>query len=188
MKALKLAATLLSTLVLTAIGATSAQALTPHLSGVSGFEFSATSTEGRFAGTASGQLSGAWDIWVKHTDLGFCFNHPSDPCTINDGTFRLVTSPTQVITGRFDNFDEASNAVPSAANQIKRLPPSSGNRCRDEVFFITDGLKGVGTIGSQHTGTGTFTAWLTHHWKEDPFFHRCFIVGATVQGNVKLIF
>jgi hypothetical protein len=182
MKALKLAATLLSTLVLTAIGATSAQASTPHWSGVSGFEFSATATEGRFAGTAAGDLSGAWDIWVKHTDLGSCFNHPSDPCTINDGTFRLVvTSPAQVVTGRFDN--RSQTAPPD--NRIQRL---SGGNCKDEVFFITDNLNSVGTIGSQHTGTGTFTAWLTHHWKEDPFFHRCFIVGATVQGNVKLIF
>jgi hypothetical protein len=185
MKALKLAATLLSTLVLTAIGATSAQAST-HQSGVSGFEFSATSTEGRFAGTAAGDLSGAWDIWVKHTDLGSCFNHPSDPCTIDAGTFRLaVTNTPEVVTGRFDNPQEAYDAVPRAQNRIQR---QSGGNCRNEVFFITDGLKGVGTIGSQHTGTGTFTAWLTHHWKEDPFFHRCFIVGATVQGSVTLIF
>jgi hypothetical protein len=181
MKALKLAATLLSTLVLTAIGATSAQAST-HSSGVSGFEFSATSTEGRFAGTAAGDLSGAWDIWVKHTDLGFCFNHPSDPCTINDGTFRLaVTNTPEVITGRFNNRQQ----TPPPDNRIQRL---SGGNCKNEVFFITDNLNSVGAIGSQQTGTGTFTAWLTHHWKEDPFFHRCFIVGATVQGNVKLNF
>src|SRR6185312_2371031 len=48
---------------------------------VSGLEYAATSTQGRFVGVASGALPGAWSVTVDHTPLG----------TRLDGTLTAVT-------------------------------------------------------------------------------------------------
>src|SRR2546425_13285464 len=103
MKALKLAATLLSTLVLAAVGTTSAAA-TEHTTLVSGFEMYATSTQGNFAGTASAGspngLSGAWSIVVYHTLLGpdRCGDPPAPLAQVTRGAFTLAgQSPTAAL-------------------------------------------------------------------------------------------
>jgi hypothetical protein len=194
MKALKLAATLLSTLMLAVVGATSAEA-TQHLTGVSGFEFYATSTEGRFAGTASGDLSGAWSIVVKHTSLDPCYRLPlgstcasiEDPANTTGpgGSFSLAeTSPArQLVTGTFDNPDQAAAQKvgdPPNAITLTRTGP-----CKDEAFSIVDNMSNVST-GSQQGGTGRFSATLTHYRRS--FFGRCITYAATVQGRVALNF
>jgi hypothetical protein len=190
MKALKLAATLLSTLMLAVIGATSAEAAS-HLTGVSGFEFYATSTEGRFAGTASGDLSGAWSIVVKHSSLDPCYRLPlgstcasiEDPANPNGpgGSFSLAeTSPArQLVTGNFDNPAEAVGDPPNAIALTRTGP------CMDEAFSIVDSMNNV-SAGSQHGGTGRFSATLTHHRRS--FWGRCITYAATVQGTVVLNF
>jgi hypothetical protein len=188
MKTLKLAATLLSTLMLAAIGTTSVAA-TDHNTIVSGFEMYATSNEGRFSGTATGQglqngLWGGWSIVVYHTSLGPCFAKPvGEPCAnVYDGSFSLLeTGPArELVTGQFDNV---SQVAPPQKDEITLRNP--GYNCTDQVFSITDGLRNVGT-GSQHAGKGSFAATLTHHQRN--FFGRCITYAATVSGNVVLNF
>ncbi|MDQ6920078.1 MAG: hypothetical protein M3170_00550 [Candidatus Dormibacteraeota bacterium] len=190
MKALKLAATLLSTLVLATIGATSAEAATPHGTVVSGFEFYATSTQGRFSGTATGQVpngvSGAWAIVVDHTSLDPCFSKDlGTPCAfVTGGSFSLAeTSPAvQLITGQFDNLSE----VPATQTNQIQLLEGSAVKCTDQHFKIKDGLRNVGT-GSQRSSEGSyFEGDLWHHQKS--FWGRCITYAATVQGTVVLTF
>jgi hypothetical protein len=183
-KALKLAATLLSTLVLAAIGTTSVTA-TEHTTLVSGFEMYATSTQGRFSGTATGQgengVSGAWSIVVDHSSLDPCFRmRLGEPCAVvSGGSFTLTeTSPTvQLVTGQF-----ASGSPP--ANQIQLL--NRGDNCTTQLFKITDALVNVGT-GSQRSSSGSsFVGYLWHHQRS--FWGRCITYAATVQGTVVLNF
>jgi hypothetical protein len=184
MKALKLAATLLSTLVLVVVGATSAQAstTTPHGTFVSGVEFYATSTEGRFSGTATGRdpngLWGAWGIVVNHTVLDSCWKQSwTDPCAqVTGGTFSLQATTPALITGNFTHQGTGVDGI---------VLGNAGANCTTQLFRITDSLNSVGT-GSQHSGTGTFVGYLWHlrHW----VFGRCVTYSATVQGTVVLNF
>jgi hypothetical protein len=188
MKALKLVATLVSTLVLAAIGTTSVAA-TEHTTLVSGFEMYATSSQGRFSGTATGQgsngVSGAWSIVVDHSRLDPCFRMtPGDPCaSVDGGSFTLAeASPArELVTGQFDSPGEV---IAPQVNQIQLL--NRGDNCTDQLFKITDGLKNVGT-GSQRSGQGSsFVGYLWHHQRS--FFGRCITYAATVQGTVVLQF
>jgi hypothetical protein len=185
MKALKLAATLISTLVLAVIGTTPVAA-TEHGTLVSGFEMYATSSQGRFSGTATGTgsngVSGAWSIVVDHSLLDPCFRMKTgDPCaTVNGGSFTLAeTSPArELITGQFESPGEVT--LPQV-NEIRLL--NRGDNCSDQLFKIMDGLKNVGT-GSPYSGHGSFVGYLWHHQRS--FFGRCVTYAATVQGTVLL--
>jgi hypothetical protein len=180
MKLLKLATTLLSTLVLSAVGTTSVLA-TEHQTVVSGFEMYATSTEGRFTGTATGQgsdgVSGAWSIVVYHTLLDPCTRQSwTDPCAhVTGGSFTLAATSPGLITGSFDS-------PLSPVNKI--VLGETGPNCTTQLFKITDTLSNVGT-GSQR-GTGNFVGYLWHHrhW----VFGRCVTYSATVQGTAVLNF
>src|SRR4029453_7574536 len=55
---------------------------------ISGHEYYYTSTDGRFAGTASGALPGAWNADVQHTKL--CLSC-TPTATITGGSFSLAT-------------------------------------------------------------------------------------------------
>jgi hypothetical protein len=55
----------------------------------------------------------------------------------------------------------------------------------DEAFSIVDSMNNV-SAGSQHGGTGRFSATLTHHRRS--FWGRCITYAATVQGTVVLNF
>lgn len=189
MVSLKLAAAFLATLVLAVVGATSGEAATPHDTNVSGFEFYATSTEGRFSGTATGTgahgLWGAWAIVVQHTSLDPCFQpvRLGQSCaTLTGGTFSLAeTSPSlELVSGNFDNFLQAENAGQTNAIAVLQTGP-----CTDESFSIADGLKSVGP-NDPHVGTGTFAATLTHHRRS--VFGRCITYAATVSGHVTMIY
>lgn len=183
MRIYRLAAAIGSTLVLTLFGATSAHAA-GHQTLVSGFEFQATSTQGRFAGTASGQgtdgLWGAWSIVVDHRLLGSdtCGAPPYRCAQITGGSFALaVTSPTpEFITGNFDSQDLHTDGI---------VQESGFAGCMDQRFRIRDSMHSVGT-GSQHTGTGAFAAVLTHHRRT--VFGSCVTYAATVSGTVSLTF
>src|ERR1700704_4862212 len=129
-----------STLLLMVILATPAAA-TVHRSVISGFEFYATSTQGRFAGSAAGQgadgLTGAWSIVVDHTSL-VC-SQPNQTCGhVTGGRFSLV------------------GAQPAT---IVLVDP--GRYCTNQRFWIVDGLHDVGA--REHDGTGSFGAYLTHY-------------------------
>lgn len=183
MKVFRFAAALASTLVLAVSGATSAEA-TDHTTLVSGFEMYATSTQGDFAGSASGQgtngLSGVWSIVVYHTllDADRCGDQPYPCAQITGGSFTLaVSSPAaEFVTGTF------AYQPPHTPGIVQVGPHSS---CGTQLFHITDSLRSVGA-GSQHAGTGSFDAYLWHYrtW----ILGRCVTYSATVKGTVVLSF
>jgi hypothetical protein len=150
---------------------------------VNGIEFYATSTEGRFSGTATGQgtdgVSGAWSIVVYHSVLDPCVS-PSwtVPCAhVTGGSFTLAATSPGLITGAFD---------PQGAHVDGIVMGDAGYNCTTQLFRITDGLSNVGPVGSQHSGTGSFVGYLWHHrhW----VFGRCVTYAATVQGTVGLTY
>jgi hypothetical protein len=168
---------------LTVVGATGAEVATRGTTLVSGFEMYATTTEGRFTGTASGEgpsgFSGAWSIVVDHTPLDPCVNASMQPCAqVTGGSFTLaVTSPSlQLITGAFD-------AQGPGVDGITLL--ESGPNCTTQLFRIKDGLSNVGS-GAQAAGTGSFVGYLWHH--RTGIFGTCVTYSATVQGTVELNF
>src|SRR5207302_5144489 len=130
-------------------------------------EYYATSTEGRFAGTATGALPGSWYIDVFHTPL-------SPNGTITGGAFSLGTvmngQPT-TITGSF-------------AKGI--VTQTSGSGCGNQTYALSGDLVSVGPYGSSHSGTGTFNGLLTHY--RYSFYGSCITYGASVTGTVNLYF
>src|SRR6188472_3731082 len=68
---------------------------------ISGHEYYYTSTDGKFAGTASGSLPGDWNADVQHTKL--CLSC-TPTATITGGTVSIATAlgdlPT-LVTGKF---------------------------------------------------------------------------------------
>jgi hypothetical protein len=138
---------------------------------VSGFEYFATSTEGRFAGTASGALPGNWNADVQHTPL--CLSC-TPTATITGGSFLLASvlgsSPT-VITGTF------------IGGSVQVL--NVGANCTNQTFAVNGALGSVGPwLGG--SGKGTFTATLTHY--RHSIFGRCITYGASVAGTLTLTF
>ena len=74
---------------------------TSYTDTVSGYEYYATSTDGKFAGTASGALPGSWNTDVQHTAL--CIGC-STTATISGGSFQLATtlnSTAGLVTGNW---------------------------------------------------------------------------------------
>jgi hypothetical protein len=134
-----------------------------------GTEYYATSTEGRFAGTATGALPGSWYIDVFHTPL-------SPNATITGGTFSLGTvmngQPTK-ITGNF------------AKGTVTQTSGFSG--CGNQTYALSGDLVNVGPQGSSHSGTGTFFNGVLTHYRYS-FYGSCIPYGASVTGTVNLYF
>lgn len=139
-------------------------AATTYTDRVSGLEYSFTSTVGRFAGTASGDLAGFWDARVEHTPL-------SPDAAITDGEFALFTTVAGHSTTVRGGF---------AGGSVTQLDAGSG--CRNEVFRVAGPLTRVTGLGG--AGTGTFAATLTHLRKF--LFGRCLTYGATITGTLSL--
>src|ERR1700748_2630567 len=111
---------------------------------VSGLEYAATSTQGRFVGIASGALPGAWSVTVDHTPLG-------TSAAITGGDFHLATrrdGTLTVVSGRFTR------------GTVRQLSGFTG--CASQRYAVHGVLGGVGP-GSAGRGTGTFAATLTHY-------------------------
>lgn len=136
----------------------------------SGAEYYFTSTDGRFTGTASGSLPGAWNASVQHTKL--CLSC-TPTATITGGGMQLATSlhdtPT-LITGSF------TGGTVQVINK--------GANCTNQTFAVHGLLSNVGPHGGN--GTGTFNATLTHH--RTSILGTCVIYAATVAGTIKLTF
>jgi hypothetical protein len=131
---------------------------------VAGVELAFTSTQGTFAGTASGDVPGYWKAVVNHTPL-------SPDATITGGSFTLVTTTWQKIVGTFDY-----------GGTVKRTSP--GTYCTNQTYDVSDSLSNVG-IGGPGTGTGFFAVVLTHKRALVPFF-GCVTYSATVAGTLSL--
>ena len=133
-----------------------------------GTEYYFTSTDGRFTGTASGSLPGAWNASVQHTKL--CLSC-TPTATITGGSMQLATSlhgtPT-LVTGSF------SGGTVQVINK--------GANCTNQTFAVHGLLSKVGPDG----GTGTFNATLTHH--RTSILGTCVIYAATVAGTINLTF
>jgi hypothetical protein len=150
------------------VGALAAQTYNDTISGI---EYFATSTEGRFAGTAAGALPGNWNADVQHTPL--CLSC-TPTATITGGSVLLATvlgsSPT-VITGTF------------TGGSVQVL--NAGANCTNQTFAVNGALGSVGPwFGG--SGSGTFTATLTHY--RYSIFGRCITYSASVAGTLTLSF
>jgi hypothetical protein len=150
---------------------TAATAATSYTDRISGAEYYATSTDGRFAGTASGSLTGSWNVDVQHTAL--CIGC-STTATITGGSFQLATTlhsiPT-LVTGSF------------SGGTVQVTNPGTG--CTNQTFAVNGILS---TVGSWYggTGNGTFIATLTHY--RHSVFGYCLTYSASVTGTLTLNF
>jgi hypothetical protein len=144
----------------------SAQATTTYEYSVSGAEVSATSTKGRFVGTASGGGAvGTWYAEVNHTRL---VPHGN----ITSGPFGMTLSRAPgIVGGQFEPHDPKNEYF-----DITQINP--GNGCRDQVYTVD------GRLDLSGTGTGTFNVTLTH--RRVSILRRCTTYAATVSGKVRL--
>ena len=156
------AAILVASLVVL-VPATAGAATKTYRFSISGTEVSATSTTGRFVGTASGSALGTWYAEVVHDPLG------ASPAAIRPGgSFGMALAqaePAYVVSGQFSG----------GTITVK----DSGARCTNQVYAVDGDLKDVSV-----TGTGHFAATLTHHRRS--VLGRCWLYAATVGGTVTL--
>jgi hypothetical protein len=148
-----------------------ASAATTYGDTVSGYEYYATSTDGKFAGTASGTLPGDWNADVRHTAL--C-SSCTPTATITGGSFSLATvlnSIPTLVTGTFvGGTVQVTNSGPHCTNQT----------------FDVNGI--LGSVGPWYTGsgTGTFSATLTHYRYR--VLGTCVTYAASIAGTLSVTF
>ena len=111
--------------------ATSSALAAHYADTITGHEYYFTSTDGRFAGTASGALPGAWNADVRHTPL--CLSC-TPTATITGGSFSLATTYT-LVTGRFTG---------GTVQVINR-----GVNCTNQTFDV-EGI--LGSVGHWYSG------------------------------------
>ena len=159
---------LLAALVLLAAPATAAAAQT-YSDTISGYEYAFTSTDGKFAGTASGALPGTWKTDVQHTPL--CLS-----CT-----------PTARITGGSFSLATVHNGLPALVSgafvggtvQVTNV----GANCSNQTFAVNGILGHVGWWSSG-SGSGVFRATLTHY--RHSILGKCITYGASVRGTLSV--
>jgi hypothetical protein len=134
---------------------------------IRGHEYFFTSTDGRFAGYATGEIPGAWNANVQHTPL--CLSC-TPTATITGGSFSLATTYF-LATGSFTG---------GTVQVINR-----GANCTNQTFDVEGAL---GNVGRWHAGSGTglFSAILTHY--RHSVFGVCITYAATVNGTLSLTF
>ena len=159
---------LVAALALLVAPATAAAAQT-YSDTISGYEYAFTSTDGKFAGTASGALPGSWNADVQHTPL--CLSCTTT-ATITGGSFSLATT--------HNGFPAlVSGAFVGGTVQVT----NAGSKCSNQTFAINGMLGNVGWWSSGN-GSGTFTATLTHY--RHSVFGSCVTYGASVRGTLSL--
>jgi hypothetical protein len=156
--------------VLALCGSPSALAAQTYSDTISGYEYYFTSTDGRFAGSASGALPGSWNADVEHTPL--C-SSCTPTATITGGSFSLATilnGGYALVTGEFTGGTvEVTNV---------------GADCSNQTFDVEGILGDVGRSGG--SGTGVFSATLTHY--RHRVFGACVTYAASVGGTISLTF
>jgi hypothetical protein len=150
---------------------TAATAAQTYSDTITGAEYYATSTDGKFAGKASGALPGLWNADVRHTPLSFS---STPTATITGGSFSLATSLNggyTLVTGVF------------TGGTVNVTNP--GYNCTNQTFAV-DGI--LGSVGPWYagSGTGTFSAILTHY--RTRIFGSCVTYSASVRGTLSLTF
>jgi hypothetical protein len=163
---------LASIVVLIAAGllATAGAAAAPASTAFSlvGYEYAFTSTEGHFAGVATGNAGddGTWNTDVVHDPLG------STPTYVDGGSFELVTignSALDAITGTFVHHGGTITTI------------DTGPSCTNQRYLVQGALEDV-TTTTTAGGTGAFTVTLTHY--RAFVFGRCVIYKARIVGTV----
>jgi hypothetical protein len=159
---------LAAALVLLVAPATAAAAQT-YSDTISGYEYAFTSTDGKFAGTASGALPGTWNADVQHTQL--CLSC-TPTATITGGSFSLATAHNglpALVTGAF------------VGGTVQVINPGAG--CTNQTFAVNGILGRVGWW-STGSGSGTFRVTLTHYRRS--VLGRCISYSASVRGTLSL--
>ena len=127
---------------------------------VSGFEYSATSTEGKFAGYAVGSSGDAalWNADVEHQALSAsCLL--SGCSVLPGGSIAIATSGGDTVGGSF------------TGGSITLVRQDAG--CAKQIFHV------VGEVATSFgDGTATFDVALTHYRKS--FFGQCVTYSATI--------
>jgi hypothetical protein len=159
---------LLAALVLLVAPAT-AVAAQSYSDTISGYEYAFTSTDGKFAGTASGALPGSWNADVQHTQL--CLSC-TPTATITGGSFSLATVHNRVPA-------LVSGAFVGGTVQVTNV----GANCSNQTFAVNGILGHVGWWSSG-SGSGVFRATLTHY--RHSILGRCITYGASVRGTLSL--
>jgi hypothetical protein len=158
----RIAVAVLVASLLVLVPATAGAATKTYSFSISGTEVSATSTTGRFVGTASGSALGTWYTEVNHDPLGTRANiRPG-------GAFGMVlgqAEPAYLVSGQF------SRGTITVDNP--------GAHCTNQVYTVDGYLRNVSV-----TGTGHVVATLTHHRRS--VLGRCWLYAATVGGTVTL--
>jgi hypothetical protein len=158
----RIAAAVLAASLVVLVPVTAGAATKTYSFSISGTEVSATSTTGRFVGTASGSALGTWYAEVIHDPLGASANiRPG-------GSFGMAlhqAEPAYVVSGQFSGGTITVN--------------NSGANCTNQVYTVDGYLRNVSV-----TGTGHVVATLTHHRKS--VLGRCWLYAATVGGTVTL--
>jgi hypothetical protein len=146
-----------------------------------------------FAGFANGSAPGFWNATVVHPPLN---STPFVPTPICGGTFALHTQLDEDPAVVHGNFKSTGTITPlpalcfvffSVAPCSSATP--SGAAC-SQNFTVNGGLQNVGT-GTSNTGTGNFSATLTHYGRWSASSGKCDVVvppPPTVVGTVTLIF
>lgn len=162
---------LLLTAVVALVALLAPGAAAASTSTLGGYEYAFTSTDGKFAGKATGALRGPWRAEVKHTAL--CLS-----CTptarIDGGGFRLASihnGRPAVVTGAF------------VGGTIRVTNP--GASCTNQTFAVNGVLAGVGW-GSGGKGSGKLAVTLTHY--RHRVAGKCLTYGAAVRGVLSLSF
>ncbi len=153
-------------LVLTAATPTLA-AGTTYTDSAHAIEVAATNTQGTFTGVAAGNLPGPWETVVDHTNL-------TASATITGGTFTLYTAQQHHVVTVRGTY---------TGGTVTQTGGFQG--CVNQTYIVAGQLGSVG-IGSGGTGTGAFTATLTHY--RTPFWGKCVTYGATVSGTISLTY
>jgi hypothetical protein len=107
------------------VTASAAPLTSSHSDSVSGAEIYATSTEGVFTGTASGDLPGYWYAEVDHTLL--------DPNAVITGGYTYVATYLGLVEGDF------------TGGTVTLTNPSS--HCRNQIYDVQATLGNVGVYG-----------------------------------------
>ena len=159
-----------SILALSASLTTTSAALAAAISSsyaITGYEYYATSTQGRFAGTASGEAgdSATWRAIVDHTPL-------ATTAEITGGSADLVTSNLVAVHGTF------------SGGSVSLVSEQAG--CGTQTYEVEGTLQRVTRSDSRHKGRGTFAATLTHY--RVSVLGLCQVYSASVRGTISLSF
>ena len=145
-----------------------ATAATTYTDSVYGFEYSATSTQGKFTGTAYGALPGAWAATVNHEVL-----NPSGAVTGGDMSLATALTGTPTLV----DGDVTGGAV--TRNNLG----STG--CVNQYYGVYLTLGNV-TANGAGNWWGSFGGTLTHHRRS--VFGTCVTYSATINGTLTVSF